>query len=68
MMWDDMFRTVKIADIMKSKVNTLVTPIVWKYTRELGKVFPPDMWNKYGKLFHSVWLGSAFKGKHVLSS
>ena len=63
MMWDDMFRSVNMADIEKSKVNRLVTPVVWKYTRDLTKVFRPDMWTKYGKLFHSIWFGSAFKGR-----
>lgn len=62
MMWDDMFRGVGMAEIKKSNVNKLVTPVVWKYTRDLSPAFKSDMWDKYGKLFHSVWFGSAFKG------
>ncbi|XP_067944529.1 hexosaminidase D-like [Watersipora subatra] len=62
LMWDDMFRNAKTADIEKSRVNKLVTPVVWKYTPNVHTILSDDIWLKYGKIFHNVWLASAFKG------
>ena len=57
-----MFRGAKATDIEKSRLNRLVTPVVWMYTTNVDVVLKDDIWYKYGKLFHTVWMASAFKG------
>jgi len=59
-MWDDMFRDARTEILDDSQIGKFVEPMVWKYTPSLD--FPADMWDRYARVFDTVWVGSAFKG------
>jgi len=59
-MWDDMFRDAGVDVLQSSGIGSLVEPMVWKYTPVLD--LPKDIWDRYSRIFDSVWVASAFKG------
>ncbi|CAC5369951.1 HEX [Mytilus coruscus] len=46
--------------ITESGLAGLVEPMIWHYLTKF--LLPPDIWDKFSKLFPNIWLGSAFKG------
>ncbi|CAL8137251.1 unnamed protein product [Orchesella dallaii] len=62
LMWDDEFRKMDEKVIMKYEIGTLVEIVVWNYTPNIIEQIPRKIWEKYGKVFKAVWIGSAFKG------
>ena len=64
-MWDDMFRDARMEILDDSQIGKFVEPMVWKYTPSLD--FPADMWDRYARVFDTVWVGSAFKGRDGLA-
>lgn len=61
-MWDDMFRQMPEDMIRSSGIWKHAEIMAWRYDRDILSELPPDVWNKYGRLFSSVWIASAFKG------
>ncbi|CAG2242815.1 Ciliogenesis-associated TTC17-interacting protein [Mytilus edulis] len=44
----------------ESGLAGLVEPMIWHYLTKF--LLPPDIWDKFSKLFPNIWFGSAFKG------
>ncbi|XP_063446453.1 hexosaminidase D-like isoform X2 [Mytilus trossulus] len=59
-MWDDMLRHTELSVLLESGLAGLVEPMIWHYLTKF--LLPPDIWDKFSKLFPNIWLGSAFKG------
>ena len=59
-MWDDMFRDARYEILSASQIGKYVEPMVWMYTPVLN--LPADIWDRYTRIFDSVWVASAFKG------
>lgn len=36
--------------------------MVWHYTKYVADTITNDVWDKYAKVFKSVWIATAFKG------
>lgn len=62
MTWDDEFRSLSESELTESGIGRWVEPVVWKYTTDLESVLPPELWNKYSRVFTAIWIASAFKG------
>lgn len=62
LMWDDEFRKASLDQLVSSSLGTLVEPVVWKYTPDADVELTDSLWEKYSKVFRSVWIASAFKG------
>ncbi|KAK4875271.1 hypothetical protein RN001_011693 [Aquatica leii] len=62
LMWDDHFRTMLVEDLNKSKIGSLVEPVIWKYAVNVEEDLHPQIWELYAKVFPKVWIASAFKG------
>lgn len=60
--WDDMLRTISLEELQKSKISKLVEPMVWVYVENIYRFVSPPTWDKYSKLFSTIWAASAFKG------
>ncbi|BFZ02196.1 hypothetical protein BsWGS_05235 [Bradybaena similaris] len=61
-MWDDELRKTPLSDIVNSELPSLVEIMVWHYTKYVADVITNDVWDKYAKVFKSVWIATAFKG------
>ncbi|ODM88604.1 Hexosaminidase D [Orchesella cincta] len=61
-MWDDEFRNLDEALIMKYEIGNLVDILVWNYCSDVHNRIGPNVWEKYERIFKSVWIGTAFKG------
>lgn len=59
-MWDDMLRHTELPLLINSSLGDLVEPMVWHYLTSFR--LPPDIWDKYSKVFPNIWIASAFKG------
>ncbi|KAJ7384394.1 hypothetical protein OS493_021802 [Desmophyllum pertusum] len=59
-MWDDMMRNWPVEYL--KELGPLVEPMVWAYASDLTGYYPPDMWQRYGEAFKTIWAASAFKG------
>ena len=64
LMWDDMLRnmseeTLKWADFLGRSAE----PVVWNYSPEPGKDLEDSLWLKYSRIFPTMWIATAFKGK-----
>ncbi|GJQ71813.1 hypothetical protein Trydic_g11498 [Trypoxylus dichotomus] len=62
LMWDDEFRSIPIDELQNSGLNSLVEPIIWKYTPNVISELGYGLFNKYVNAFKRVWFASAFKG------
>ncbi|CAI4227093.1 unnamed protein product [Auanema sp. JU1783] len=62
LIWFDELRNGSPELIEEYQLDKLVIPVVWKYTDNLDKDLPIEMWTKLSKSFRQVWGGSAFKG------
>lgn len=62
--WDDMLRQMRLADLQQSDIGRLVEPMVWVYTEDIYRFVPMQTWDKYATVFPTVWAASAFKGAH----
>lgn len=60
--WDDELRNIEASVILESGIPSKVDIMVWKYTPNISKALNESLWDKYGKLFQSVWAASSFKG------
>ncbi|CAG0881803.1 unnamed protein product [Darwinula stevensoni] len=58
--WDDMIRTTDPQLLKESGLSECVEIMVWSYGETLN--FPPGMWERYGKTFGKIWVGTAWKG------
>lgn len=58
--WDDMIRSVDVEDLLESGVQSLVEPMIWNYCSPLQ--LPEGIWDRFSKVFGSIWIASAFKG------
>ncbi|RUS68716.1 hypothetical protein EGW08_023522 [Elysia chlorotica] len=61
-MWDDMLRKISAEDIASSSLPNEVEIMVWNYAQNVSEYVKEDNFEKYGKLFGSVWIASSFKG------
>ncbi|CAI5454859.1 unnamed protein product [Caenorhabditis angaria] len=62
LMWFDEFRSAPPELVQEYYLNELVVPVAWKYTANLDKDLPEQMWRNLSYSFKEVWGGSAFKG------
>ncbi|CAD6187494.1 unnamed protein product [Caenorhabditis auriculariae] len=62
LMWFDEFKSAPIELIKQYNLHELVAPVVWKYTANLEKDLPTEMWKNLSYSFREVWGASAFKG------
>ncbi|CAG5130349.1 unnamed protein product [Candidula unifasciata] len=60
--WDDELRKTPLSDIVNFRIPSLVEIMVWHYTKYVAETINTDVWDKYAKVFKSVWIASAFKG------
>uniref|UniRef100_A0A0B7BHY6 beta-N-acetylhexosaminidase n=1 Tax=Arion vulgaris TaxID=1028688 RepID=A0A0B7BHY6_9EUPU len=60
--WDDELRKISLRDLQGSRLSYLVEIMVWHYTKRVSEIIRSDVWNKYARVFKSVWIASAFKG------
>lgn len=59
-MWDDQLRSISMDKLKSFDIETLIEPVIWFYKPVVS--LPSDMWQKYAKVFPSVWIASSFKG------
>uniref|UniRef100_A0A1I7XMM9 Beta-N-acetylhexosaminidase n=1 Tax=Heterorhabditis bacteriophora TaxID=37862 RepID=A0A1I7XMM9_HETBA len=62
LLWFDEFKSIPPFLVKEYGLDKLVTPVVWKYTGDLDKDLPPELWTNLSVSFSSIWGGSAFKG------
>lgn len=61
-MWDDMLRKIPETDIASSSLSSEVEIMVWHYTPNITGLVGNNNFEKYGRLFKSIWVASSFKG------
>ncbi|XP_077979423.1 hexosaminidase D-like [Glandiceps talaboti] len=64
-MWEDMLRHISEDTLQAYNLGELVEPMVWNYKWNIHlfhKFLTPNVWRKYGTVFHNIWVASAFKG------
>ncbi|XP_060573284.1 hexosaminidase D-like [Ruditapes philippinarum] len=59
-MWDDMLRFLELPVLAESGLGSLVEIMVWHYLPSF--LLPPDIWDRFSKVFSNIWVASAFKG------
>ncbi|KAL4240788.1 hypothetical protein ACF0H5_001576 [Mactra antiquata] len=59
-MWDDMLRFLELPLLAESGLGNLVELMVWHYLPNF--LLPPDIWDRFSKVFPNIWVASAFKG------
>lgn len=62
LMWDNQLRSMSTKEIEENSLNTIIEPIVLKYTDDLYDDLGPSLWENYGNTFSNVWAASAYKG------
>ncbi|KFM76323.1 Hexosaminidase D, partial [Stegodyphus mimosarum] len=60
--WDDMMRDIDVNILIFSEIGGLVIPMVWHYLPTEEFKLKNSLWEKYSKVFPSIWIASAFKG------
>ncbi|XP_039275799.1 hexosaminidase D-like [Nilaparvata lugens] len=68
LIWDDMMRQWSPQFLTSTKLGSLVEPVVWVYTDDIGKLVPHYVWHWYMKTFKFVWVAGAFKGATLSTS
>uniref|UniRef100_A0AAU8KYZ5 beta-N-acetylhexosaminidase n=1 Tax=Sogatella furcifera TaxID=113103 RepID=A0AAU8KYZ5_SOGFU len=61
-MWDDMLRPVDLETLKEFEIGSIVEPMVWHYQPMESFSITEDVWDKYERVFDTVWVASAFKG------
>ncbi|XP_054711416.1 hexosaminidase D-like [Uloborus diversus] len=61
-MWDDMMRDIDVNILTSSEICNLAIPMVWHYLPIEEFKIKHNLWEKYSKVFPSIWIASAFKG------
>ncbi|CAG7704513.1 unnamed protein product [Allacma fusca] len=60
--WDDMLRSVPAKRLVDSGIGSLVEPMVWVYAEDIDRFVGWESWEKYSKIFPTIWAAAAFKG------
>ncbi len=60
--WDDMLRSMSLADLAESGLGDLVEPMVWVYVEDIDHFVEGSSWGAYSNVFDNIWAASAFKG------
>lgn len=68
LIWDDMMRQWSPQFLTSTRLGSLVEPVVWVYTDDIGKLVPHYVWHWYMKTFKSVWVAGAYKGATLSTS
>lgn len=47
---------------IKNATNVQLEPMMWGYMEEVESYFQPHIYEKYGRIFGSIWIATAYKG------
>ena len=63
--WDDMVQNMDenllVAFVRDLKKNEM-EPMMWGYMEDVRNYFQPHIYEKYGRIFGSIWVATAYKG------
>jgi len=63
--WDDMVQNMD-ENVFLPFVNELkkheLEPMMWGYMEDVRSYFQPHIYEKYGRIFGSIWIATAYKG------
>eukprot|EP00094_Tigriopus_californicus_P011003 TCALIF_10614-PA protein Name:"Similar to HEXDC Hexosaminidase D (Homo sapiens)" AED:0.13 eAED:0.13 QI:0/0.4/0.33/0.5/0.4/0.5/6/936/592 len=62
LIWDDMIRSIPMAELKAFGLGEMVEPMVWVYAEEVPKFIDVYTWRKYVRVFKNIWVAGSFKG------
>jgi hexosaminidase len=59
--WENMEESVLLPFVKELKKYEM-EPMMWGYMEDVRSYFQPHIYEKYGRIFGSIWIATAYKG------